>query len=298
MADGDALFNRRARLTIAVPVATPGDYTHTTANVLTIEGGDGPNPGHRIQFKIKKSTAKEPNISELTVTNLSESTRKSLQTKHIKLALDVGYEQTGLVRLFVGDVRHADPKHEGPDWNTVLKCGDGERSFKFARALESFAANTSAGDVLKYLAKQLGIDAGNAAEQAKKINVRFGSGYVVAGPAQRELDRLLRSINYTWSIQDGVLQVLASGESITGTAIPLISPETGLVGSPEVGTPEKKGGPTPITFKSLIDKPLRPGSRIHLKSAKYDTDLVVKTVNYDGDTAGGPWYADVQAVHA
>ncbi len=295
---GDALRGRRCRLTLSVPVKTAGDFSGVeTTNETEIGGTDDPaNPGLRIQFKISKTREKEPNKGEITVTNLAPRSRAALQTKGVKAVLEVGYSSTGLTRIFVMDVRTIDHVREKSDWQTVLKGGDGERAFRYAQASESFAADTKAGDILKYLGKQLGLDKGNIDTEAKRLTVKFGQGYVVCGSAQSALDRLLGSLGYDYSIQDGALQILETGEAITGTAIPLISPESGLIGSPEAGTPEKKGGAVLITFTSLIDKSLKPGSKVHLKCARYDDDLALKRVEYEGDTRGQSWYCHMQGV--
>ncbi len=295
MAD-DLLYGRRCRLTIAVPVATPGDFTHTTADVVEINGGGDPSdPGMRVQFKVKKTREKEPNPAEIIVSNLSETRRKSLQTKGVKLLLEAGYEATGIFRVFAGDVRTIDHVREGANWLTKMKCGDGERSFRWARAGESFGAGTAAADIVKYLGKQLGLDDGNVASEAKNLTVRFDAGYVVFGSAQQALDRLLLSIGYGWYVADGALYILRTDASLQGLQIPEVSPETGLIGSPEVGTPEKKGGPALIKFKSLLMQS-RPGGLVRLKSAVHDGQVTVKKLDHDGDTHGGNWYTTIEGV--
>lgn len=294
---GDTLYGRRSKLTIAIPVKTAGDYKNTTtADVVEINGGDEPSaPGLRIRFKVKKSREKEPNTAEILVTNLSPTRRQSLQVKGVKVLLEAGYAATGLSRLFAGDARTIDHLREGPDWSTSMKCGDGERGFRFARANESFSPGNTAADVLKYLGKQLGLDQGNVAQEAAKILTRFDQGYVVWGPAQQALDRLLTSIGFGYSIQDGAIQVLATDAVIQGVAIPEISPDTGLIGSPEMGVPEKAGQPALCKFKCLLT-PTRPGALVKLRSERYNGQLSVKKCEFEGDTAGGPWYTTIEGV--
>jgi len=293
---GDQLYGRRCKVTIATPVSTPGDFKTATSNVLEVNGGDDPNkPGLRVRFKVKKSREKEPNTAEIIITNLAKTTRDGLGTKGSKVLLEAGYAGTGINRIFLGDARTIDHVREGADWSTVLRCGDGERGYRFARASESFAAGTQAADVLRYLGAQLGLDKGNVDQEAAAINVRFDQGYVVWGAAQAELDRLLGSIGYGYSIQDGVLQVLQTDASLTGVAIPEITPDTGLVGSPQMGTPEKAGAPALLKFKSLLT-PTRPGGRVYLRSERYKGQLVVKKCEYSGDTHGGDWYTTIEGV--
>lgn len=294
---GDTLYGRRCRVTLAVPVDTPGDYTHTTADLVEINEGDPADPavngGLRVQFKASKTSEKEPNTCEVTITNLAPTRRSSLQQKGVKLRLEAGYVATGVTQIFVGDVRTTDQVREGPHWLTKIRLADGERAFRFARAAQSFGPGTDAGTILKYLANQLGVPLGHVTADMQ-VGPTFDHGYVVHGPVQASLDDLVGGLGFHWSIQDGALQVLAPGEALT-IAIPEISPSTGLIGSPEMGTAEKKGQPALVKFRSLII-PTRPGALVHLTSNRYNGNVRVKKCDFTGDTAGGDWYTDIQGV--
>lgn len=292
----DVLFGRRARLTISIPVATPGDYTHTTSDDIEINGGDDPlRPGLRIQFKIKKSGEKDPNSAEITVTNLSPTRRASLQQKGVKLTLEAGYQSTGLTRIFRGDVRTADHVRDGADWNTVFKCGDGERAYRNARVNESFAPGTGAGAILRTLAERSGLAMGNIPDIALDLQQTYDQGYIATGRWAYEMDRLVKSLGYEWSTQDETLQVLLP-DGILGAAIPEISPQSGLIGSPEMGTPDKKTKTALCKFKSLL-LPSRPGAKVFVRSERYPGTFVkVKKCEMLGDTHGGDWYTNFEGV--
>jgi len=290
----DYLYGRRAKLTIALPLGKSFSDTDG-ANQIEIDGGDDPaSPGMRIQFMIAKTDQKEPNTSQVTITNLSLARRSSLQQKGMKVTLDAGYVSTGISRLFFGDSRTTDHLREGPDWNTVIRLGDGERSFRFARYAESFSPGVGAADVLRALAQATGLSLGNSAIEAANITTSFDHGYSVSGPVSKSLDRLLKSLGYGWSIQDGGLQILLPNASVE-TVIPEITPETGLIGSPEMGAPEKKGKPGLLKFTALI-YPTRPGGQVKLRSDRYNGILRVKKCRFEGDTHGGPWYTHVEGV--
>jgi hypothetical protein len=294
---GDTLYGRRCKLVISIPVSTSGDYSSTTYDQVEINGSDDANnPGLRIRFKVTKTREKDPNVAEITVTNLSETRRGSLQVKGVKVAIEAGYAATGLSRLFLGDARTIDHSREGADWQTTIKAGDGERGLRFARVNESFAAGTTAGQILTRLANASGLQVGNVPSQVPKLSTRFDQGWVAHGKARAEIGRLLRSLGYRWSVQDGQLQVLARGETLE-QLIPEISSTTGLVGSPEMGSPEKKGQAALIRLVSLLT-PVRPGGKVRLKSSRYDGEITLKRVEHDGDTAGGPWYSAMEGTGA
>ncbi len=296
----DDLFGRICKLSIATPVATPGDYSGTTSQVIEINAGVGVNAldpndlGMRVQFEIARSDQKEPNTSQIVITNLSDTRRASLNKKPVKYTLDAGYVDTGLTRIFRGDMRTTDHIRAEGDWNTTVKLGDGERSYRFARVSESFAKGVGAGTILQYLAGQSGLSIGNVPFVVADLTTTFDYGYVVSGSWKQAMDTLVRSIGYTWSIQDETLQVLLPNQALDAQ-IPLISPETGLIGSPEMGTPEKKGKPTLVKFTSLL-RPARPGCKVHLRSKRYDADVRVKKCRFVGDSHGGDWYTHFEGV--
>jgi hypothetical protein len=288
------LAGRRCRVVIAVPVTS--DFHSTTFDELEINGGEGGgrDPGLRVAFKIEKSDGKEPNHSEITITNLSPDSRGKLQKKGVKVTLEAGYDQTGVSKIFRGDARTIDHVRNEATWDTKIKCGDGERAWRFARVNESFAAGTRAGAVLDYLAQQSGLQIGSVPSVVVNLTTQYDHGYVVSGRWSDEMDRLVKSIGYKWSVQDETLQVLLPGAA-SKAAVPEISPTTGLIGSPEFGTPEKKGKPALVKFKSLL-MPTQPGARVKLKSDRYDGFVRVKKVSIEGDTHGGSWYTTYQGI--
>lgn len=291
-----ALFGRRARLTLVVPPERSFSTTEPGVNAAVIDGTDEPGAlGLRVTATVTKTTQKEPNSAEVVVYNLAPVTRGQLQQRGVRLILEAGYRGTGLALLFVGDVRTADHVRDGSDWRTVLRCGDGERAFRFARASLSFRGGTTVGDVVRSLADSLGLALGNAEQKAAALKQVLYQGWAAHGAASTELERVLTAAGLSYSIQDGALQLLGVGEGLT-QSVPQISPETGLVGSTELGSAEKKGKPQGLRFRSLLLPSARPGGRVHLVSERYDGVFRLRRVEHRLDTHGGDWYSDFDAV--
>ena len=285
MAD-QRLQDRRVRLLIANRVAE--DYKSLTAEVTEIKD-------LRVQFSVKKSSAKEPNTAEVTITNLSPARRSALQTKGVKFVLECGYVDTGVKQIFQGDVRHVSHVREGADWRTVLKSGDGERAYSFARVSESFAPKASKSDVIKRLVNKLGLGLGNSTRAAAAIPGSFEQGLVVTGPVSRELDKVLAGTGYTWSIQDEQIIILSDTE-ISGQDVPLLTPSSGLIGSPEFGAPLVKGGKPQLTFRCLLNANIKPGCKVQVECERFPLGVSVKCakVEHSGDTSGQDWYTSVE----
>lgn len=249
--------------------------------------------GLRFQFKAEKSLKKEPNTLDLSITNLSTSTRAGMRTKNAPVILMAGYRDR-VEQLFSGDARSIDHVKNGADWVTRVKCGDGEKQYRYARAAESFAPGTAVADVARQLARRLGVDDSGAADALAPLSGRvFQHGYAAWGRASDELDKVLDAHGLTWSIQDGRLQVLADGAAAKGRAV-VLSSDTGLVGSPEHGTPQKKGKPAILKARSLLQPSIKPGSVVELRAKNINGQFRCVKVTHTGDTHGNEWFSDLE----
>lgn len=313
------LFDRAVRVIVAQPPLAVTDQSTLGIEVIdpktgkVLSGNTGGVPktvtptltieGLRIQFKIKKTSKKEPNSCQLVIYNLSKSSRAKI-SKDVKLVVEAGYAQT-LSQIFSGDALTVDHVHDGPNWITTIQCNDGERSYRFAKIAVSFKSGTSFGDVFEKVAQATGLDVADAVKFIKsKISDQFNRGYVAFGNAFAELDRLLKGRPFDYSIQDGKLQILGAGTPTTESAITLSS-STGMIGSPAHGTGEATSAKAQgekasvLKVKSLLQPGIRPGRKLHIESLSIPApgaDYVARTVDHTGDTAGGDWYSEAEAL--
>jgi len=278
------LYDRRCVLQVGQP--PPDNFVLLVPDALKIDG-------LRTTFKLTLDDKPEPNAAEIAVWNLSADSRAQLNGKGFRVILSAGYS-TATEQIFSGDVRRFDHQRIGPDWVTKIEVGDGERAFKHARISESFKPGAQLRDVLAKTIGAIGQDPGNALAKIQNIAGEFAGGYVAHGRAALELTRLLEPQGYGWSLQNGRLQILGPGE-YTDEEGPLVSPDTGMIGTPEVGSPEAKGKPAVLKVRSLLLPRMRPGQRFELRSdAKRGTYRASKVV-HSGDTAGAEWYTEIEA---
>jgi hypothetical protein len=267
----DLLFGRRWRAQI---------------DTLLLEGFD-------VRFEITKSLApKTPNAAELKIWNLNADHRQRLQElERVYVSIEAGYESATSV-LFRGDLRDVVSTRENSDWVTTITSDSGRRARK-KRIIKSFAPGSSVADVLKHAASALGVRLGNTAQRVVSAKIagtqasKFFNGYALAGAIDEELDRLARSCNLEWSIQDDELQFLDYGEALDQLAIKL-EPESGLIGSPEPGN---KGI---AEVRCLILPDLYPGRRVQMISEHVRGMYRVETTKHTGSTFGNEWWVDLQ----
>lgn len=279
------LFDRRCVVTVGRE--PPNNFVQTVPDALRIEG-------LRTTFSLELDDKPEPNVATVAVYNLSADSRAQLQGKGFRLILAAGYaEETETI--FSGDVRNFSTTRDGPDLVTKFEIGDGERAFRFARVSESFGHGTPFSAVLTKVIKAVASDPGNALQVAAGVAGQFSSGYVVHGRAAPELSKLLAPHGFQWSVQGGRLQILGEGE-YTADEGPLVSSSTGMVGSPEAGAPDKKTGRFSLRVKSLLLPRMRPGQRFQIRAESHSGTWLAKKVKHVGDTHGGDWHTEIEAV--
>lgn len=285
------LFQRKVKAVMAVPIST---------NLSTVSAQVTEITDLRMTFKVQKALTKDPNTCELKIYNLSSHTRATLPGTGAKVIIEAGY-QGSLAQIFIGDARLIEHTKEGSEWVTTLRCGDGERAKQWSRVATSFGVGTQVAEVIRTIGKATKLDTGNLANVAAGIppSEQYTQGYVAYGNAVKELEKALALAGYELSIQDGVILALRPGESTTEEVIEL-SPETGLIGSPEMAAGEKKEGKNKaaakpvLKAKSLLQAGFRCGRRVLVKSREHNGLFRVVKLEHSGDTAGGDFYTSLE----
>lgn len=254
--------------------------------------------GLRVQLTVEKTLTKHPNTCEVKISNLSESTRRQMAKAGAKVVLSAGYDNT-IERIFSGVARTTDHTHERAEWLTVVQCGDGETEFCFARVSESFQPGAKVSDIIESIATYLGVGKGNVSQQLADSSTlrgaieQYAQGYVAHGNASTELDKVLKTAGFDWSIQDGELQVLKPGQP-SKEAVVLLSPSTGLLGSPEHGAPNKHGKPSLLKCKSLLQPRFTCGGTVAIQSQSVSGQFRIDKLKHTGDTGGDGWYSELE----
>ncbi len=261
-------------------------------------------PALRVSFDIEKTSNRDPNKALVTIYNLNPANRALLQKgsdlittfKQLKklyewqVTIEAGYVGSKS-KLFVGDITFADSRRDGSDWITTIEAGDEQRNYNSRFVSKSFGSGTSLFSILVFLVTELGIGFGDSINKFTvplRGLVVFKKGVVLEGKVSEILDKYVTSAGYQWSIQDGVLQVLAPGETTFETAVNLTS-SSGLLGSPE------KGEDGTVKAVSLLQGALKPGRQVRIASQMVFGNFKIERVVHHGDTWGTDWYTEVEA---
>ena len=149
----------------------------------------------------------------------------------------------------------------------------------------SYKGATSVTDIIYDIAKEMEL-----ALEYYGDDVSISNPYL-AGTSLAKLRAITRAAGLLWSIERGTLAVW-NRNSGRGTEIPLISPETGMVGYPSLSS---KG----MTVRMLFNQNIRIGGDIQAQSAipmACGTWRVFnETHNLSCEMPDGPWFTTVEA---
>lgn len=250
-------------------------------------------------FKVSKSIKQEPNTCELSIWNLNEEHRNHLEslvprgsapaTRGIGCQIEAGYKDE-MSLIWLGDLRTAETRFEGPDIITVLSSGDGEKAWKHAREHVAFGPKTPIQTAVRAMARVLGVSEGNLSQVAARMRIagsaNFPTGKVISGSVSRELVNIARSADLEVSIQDGALLFLDRGKAAEGQAV-VVSVETGMVESPTI---DNEGV---MRVRMLMTPGVRVGHLVLVQSRRINGLFRIEEAEWIGDRSGQDWYIDI-----
>jgi hypothetical protein len=243
--------------------------------------------------------------AEITVFNFNEMHRKKLEqtpsSAAVEVSLSAGYVGRDMHLLFKGDIRQITSVRRPPDWVTTIRTGDGDGAPQ-SRMSTSYPKGTDFSKVIKdaydALKKDAKIEIGNLmaaigkGQAAEKITSYLSGGGSVQGKALKILKDSCRKLNLDVQIQHKQLVVTQLGKPLEAP-IPLLCPETGLIGSPEKVMKKEQAL---VNVRSLIQPGLLPKRVVQIESKMVSGFYVIQGVKYTGDTHGEEWYADMECI--
>lgn len=266
-----------------------------TLTVGTTQIKGEPGSGLRIAFKVHKTIGTEPNTAEIKIYNLSKDTRDKMKSRGSPVVLSAGYDQTEAT-IFSGDSRAITHEQQGPTWVTKIQGGEGERIFAFNRFNKSYAAGVSLATVLREAVASTSLNPGNLnaalAEAPRGGLTTYTRGYAAHGRTIATIEALAKSIGFNVSVQGDTLQFLRNGVAPGGAV--LLSPGTGLVGSPTFSSPEKKNDPVRVLARSLLQPTIICGGQVSIQSEQVKGAFRVQKLDHSGDFGNSEWYTTIE----
>jgi hypothetical protein len=260
-----------------------------------------------IAFEVQRTIrSAQPGKATVRLWNLTRDRQSEIeQAESAQVIVEAGYTgDRGAEQIFNGELfrargggsgfqqRAIRSEQSATDIVTIVEARDGGGQIQGARIEQSFEPGVSVETVLRACATALGVGAGNIDSVASIAQLVAGGstypeGTVLSGSASRELTRILDGLDLRWSVQHGALQILRRGQPLQAQAIRL-SPSTGLVGFPDVGTRGR------VHATALLTPDLWPGRAVILESSRVEGRYVIQSTTFKGDSHGNEWHAEVE----
>lgn len=284
-----------------------------------------PDPIHirglRVSFSLIKSLAWSTNSGVIRIWNLNQSHRNLLKDYGDEVTLYAGYRlETGPQVLYIGDTTAISHVYEQPEIVTILECGDGEKFLNQLRVSVSYASGTSARQIIKDIASQMGIA---LIEFADSDDLIYRQGYSFTGMGKDALVEVCDTLGLQPSVQDNMLQIIPKNGTIVQQPI-IVNENTGMQGIPQRFTYKRLDLWRPVANKLNIlsssvvkasDSPsipisqpvgykvnialnplVLPGARIILSSTHlgFRGEFRIDNVRHEGDTYGLIWSSNLE----
>ena len=235
----------------------------------------------KISFEVKKSDQESLNEALVKIYNLSDQTISQISGKNKALVLRAGYEDEGIKGLFFGSVKDVQTGKPGTDRETVITAFDGYKNGKEKVISVSYKPGVKRNTVLQDLLQALGMPCSGC----DLVTGSFSGGFSFIGKVIDALEKVIKAEGgIKWTIQNESFLVFEQDQPAAVTGL-FLSPETGLIGSPEDITEEPEDGGEAVKryrITSLLYPELLPGSRIKVKSKKLDGYFKVENVIFSG----------------
>lgn len=272
----------------------------------------------RIRFDTTDADEESPNSAIIKVFNLSKNTINQIKGEFSEVVLQAGYEQGNYGVIFRGTIKQLRIGRESPtDTFLEILAADGDVFYTSGIVSASLAKGATPVDTINALTKEQQGIANKANLDSLKTdkqhtpNIR---GQVLFGMARARFRNVAKSLDASWSIQDGVVTMLDN----TGYAedeVVVVTRNTGLIGIPE----QTDGG---IKFRCLLNSRLRIGGRVQIDNeavtqlmmqdpnappvqynsyagiqynAMLNNDGIYRmlVIEHHGDSRGNDWYSDI-----
>lgn len=267
-------------------VAKP-TFTESGTDTVTLTG-------YRAQATIVKAGGASMGSLQLRLFGLSLSLMNQLSTlgkiplatRNNSVTVSAGDDQNGMGVVYVGTITSAWADMQGaPEVVFVVNAHAGLYEAIAPAKPSSYQGSASVEVIMSSLATQMGLTFENNGVDVKLSNPYF------PGTARAQAESCARAANINWIIDNGILAIWPkSGQR--GGVVPLISPETGMVGYPGYTD-------TGITVRTRYTPSVNYGALIEVKSSLTPAcgKWRVYSLAYEleSETNGGVWFTNISA---
>lgn len=229
------------------------------ANLLVIAGTNGIDLSEmRFVFSVQASDFQSPNHASIRVYNLRPETQRQVREEFTRVVIQAGYQQAAYGVVFDGSIKQfREGRENATDTFLDILAADSDVGYNFGIVNHSFAAGSTPDQWAKVAAKSMDVDLSDI-DLTGVSPQRLARGKVGFGMGRDLMRKAANTLNSTWSIQNGVAQVIPMQGYLPGDAV-VINSLTGMIGIPD----QTEEG---IRVRSLLNPKLKIGGTIRLNN--------------------------------
>lgn len=183
--------------------------------------------GLDIDLDINFSDGKDPDVSEVTIYNLSDDSINQIK-KDGYCIVNAGYKHMGNKgNVLSGDIEEVTTTWQGLDKETKIKVTDGGKKWRKAKISKTYKENTKASVIMRDVINIMGYE---IVELKPKNDKVYKLGKTVNGFCSDILKMLVKDTESKMFVNKNRI-IIRDQEKGTKTGF-VLSPETGLIGSP------------------------------------------------------------------
>lgn len=227
-----------------------------------------------IEFDVSFNDKKEPDVSTVTIYNLSDDTINDIK-KDGYLYLNVGYKALGnKANILTGEIEDIETTWQGLDKMTKITVGDGSKSWRKAELNKTYANGTKASVIMTDLVNIMGYE---IVEINPKNDITYKLGKTIKGSASKSLTQLVKDTESKMFINKNRIVIRDQKKGYTTGFV--LNADTGLVGLPTLNKNEsgdKNSDVAKEKDKKKNKKTKKTWKVTCLLNPKIETDSVIK----------------------
>lgn len=257
-----------------------------------------------IEFTVNKSAnnKNKTNKATLKIYNLSEEHQKYMEAPFVEVVLSVGYADTGLFRLFAGQVTVAGTRKEGPETVTTLQLDSLYTELNNKRVSKTTPSGTPVLGVIKSLVQEMN-GVSQVVASGQNITKTFLDGYPLTGTPRQILNELAEAFELEWQVDDGILYIQDVGFSYMkdNNKVYVFSETSGLLERPYFDNIEKRRGKGDkikearkgVKLRTLLNPTIVAGSIVRVEYGEFTGFYKVESVTHKGGIYSEDWTSDL-----